>query len=193
MLSSVYQDPVVSSLVAAAVAGSLAWLWRKLVKQQAQHFAHLEGDWFAHLLVRQRQELVIHELSFKIGYNPFRPLKIAMQELSDEQFRYHGYAVAKDKYLFCYLDGKSQFDRSFVVLRVPFNKGIKLDYLNGIMTGITHREFPGSTFLLLARARLTTETVESEFPANGGPIIVDTDPKQVEERKLGTSEPRSNA
>jgi hypothetical protein len=183
-----YQDPIISGLLSAAVLAVLGWVWRRSLKQLKSNFGHIEGEWFGHVLAANKSILVVHEILFELSLNPFQKFKVFMEEKTEESFRYTGKANAIDRHVFCHMTGVSQFDEAFLVLRVPFNRGQKLDYINGILGGVTHNSFPGATFILLARSRLSIETVVAELPKVSGPIIVDADPQQVEGRKIKPKE-----
>ena len=186
-LVEIYKDPIVSGLLTTLITAIIAALWRLTIRRYRKAIGYLEGDWFGHLLADGNTQLIIHELNFNFTLNPIRPVKVTMKELSDEHFRYEGHAKAIDRLVICYLDGQSQFDEAFLVLRSPFNKGVKLDYMSGILSGVTHNSHPGAAFILLSRSRLSKESVIAELPAQPGPIVVDADPIAIETRKLKPS------
>lgn len=189
MLSSIYQDPVFSGLLTSAILALIAVVWRRAIKQYKRAMGHLEGDWFGHIIVDLDRQMIVHEVNFSLSLNIFRPVRVSMKEVSAEQFQYAGYAKAVDRLVICYLEGVSQFDEAFMILRCPFNKGSRLDYINGILAGVNQNSHPGAAFILLARARLTKDAVLSELPKQAGPILVDSDPSQIEARKLKALSP----
>jgi hypothetical protein len=184
LFSSIYSDPIVATLLGAAVLGVIGWLWRRLIVATRARFDHIEGLWFAHLIVSNGKTLITHDVQMSFSANPFRSFVISMKENTEESFQYGGYAQAIDQLIFFSMKGVSQFDHAFLTLRAPFNRGRQLDYISGVLSGVTQYAEPCATFVILSRSRLDLEQVSKELPTHCGPIIVSKEPIQVESRKL---------
>ena len=181
-LKLVYDNPVGSGILVAAIIGSMGLIYRWIIRRCYRKFEFLVGAWYGHIVMSNKFEMVVHEVNIAYSKNLFRPSSISMREISSAQFVSKGYVRVEDDYVYAYLVGERHSTRDVIIAKCPFNRTDKLDYLNGVIAGVTQKGFACAATILLSRSQLTLPNVRDQLPILCGPIIVDRLPEAVMER-----------
>lgn len=168
-----YLNEILVSVVSAGIIGLMTWLYKRFLNSRPR-FTPLLGEYIGYYFIKSDQLLMEQKITITLSWN-FR-FKIEIIEKSSAKYQYKGYLYFEDDRLFGFLKGKKHPARSFISMIYPFNRGEKIQSLNGIFAGITQDKNPAAIKVHWSRHVKSEEAIRLEFdPQQTKHIVVKKD------------------
>ena len=159
---------VFAGLLTAVIIAFASYIRRKYLKRK---YDYLIGNWHGYYLIQDNTNL----LEQRIIISPYllNKLKIVIEESTVANYTYKGKIEVVDNHIFAYLTGVNHQAKSFLVLKLPFNRKDKVPSMNGIFAGLTQNNIPAATKMHWSRNEKNLKELKKELGVGKNSIIVD--------------------
>lgn len=168
---------IIAGLITSGIIGLIRYVYFKIIKNK---YSYLIGDWYSYYLMKK--DTLIMEQKITIKANLFKTLVVKVEEESVPNYIYAGKLEVIEDSIFGFLKGKYHPAKSFIVLKIPFNRKDKIPVLTGIFTGISQNKEPAAVVVYWSRTDKTKAEVKKELGRNKKLIIVKAYGKENERR-----------
>lgn len=156
-LNNQFIQRILIILVVSLLSWAAKWLRLKYLKSK-YHF--VIGNWIGYYLTSDnsfvKQKITIYP-------RVLGKLKIKIVEQTTDNYLYNGILDIIENNIFAYLSGKNHPGKSFLTIKIPFNRKESVSTLNGIFSGVNQENKPVSVKIVWSRFDLNLNNVKSKL------------------------------
>lgn len=165
--SNPYVVKIIAGLITAAIIALVRYVYFKILSNK---YSYLIGNWHSYYLMKNDSLIMEQKITVKV--NLLKTLSVKIEEKSVPNYIYFGKLKTIDDCVYGNLKGRHHPAKSFLVLKIPFNRKGKVPTLTGVFSGITQDKEPASVVVYWSRSDKTKAEVKKELGRNKKMIIV---------------------